>query len=136
MTTPAEPRHTGLRPLGPYGEGYCRVCHFIVPLGYDGQLAPHFKGHSSDFALTGACEGAGTRPPKLTPNRSRLAAFTCTPPYAVCTFCGERVVVTAVKVYGRHFSGPGGADGVCTGSGRPVVAARPPGQKDHSNDRG
>lgn len=65
--------HHGLRPLGPYGEGYCRVCHFVQALTSDGLIERHSRG----ALLVGPaqCKGSFTKAPKITPFASRKAQF-------------------------------------------------------------
>lgn len=104
-----------LRPLSELGEGYCRVCHFIEPLQYDGKIAQHYRGvHSAGSYL---CDGSYTTPPRVAPKESRLAAFRVTPRVTVCTWCRTEVKVSSE---GRIFKHPLGAD-VCKGSLRQAV---------------
>jgi hypothetical protein len=86
------PPHEGVRPLGPYGEGYCTVCHFIEALTEGGQLIEHTRG----IGLVGdgtPCKGSGIRPPKRTPHASRLAAFKVDGVRAVCPVCMRQLVL-------------------------------------------
>lgn len=100
MTTPD---HSGVRPLSPYGEGYCRWCFFVVGLGPGSLLDQHFRGMKE-------CPGSGTRPPEVTPYASRKAAFRVKAADAWCPGCGQKVPVTCragERVYGLHYRPPG-----------------------------
>lgn len=107
MTPPSEPERSSVRPLSPYGEGYCRWCFFIVGLECDGLLSPHQRGLSSDRK---ECPGSDTRPPKMAPYASRKAAFRVKTDDAWCPGCGQKVRTTyqaGERVYGLHYRPPG-----------------------------
>jgi len=79
--------------LSEFGEGYCRVCHFVVGLVEDGRLIFHERGrHSNSIA---ACDGSGRKPSKVTPYASRLAAFKTKAPLVACPGCGHQVTVAS-----------------------------------------
>jgi hypothetical protein len=82
------PPLVGLRPLGPDGEGYCRVCHFIEPLTADGLIARHDR---SSMISPRECKGSYSKPPKHTPITSRLAAFKLTGKKVDCPLCKRQV---------------------------------------------
>jgi hypothetical protein len=129
---------SGLRPLGPYGEGYCRQCHFIEPLDQEGRLAEHHRGAS--LASSKACAGSGKVPQKITPKESRKAAFRVIAPLVACHVCGRQVIVLvdgrvsghtmAIRVLeqckGSFQTPPDGA----------VYSNRGPGSRNHSQERG
>lgn len=94
MTTPP-PEHSGIRPLGPYGEGYCRVCRFVVGLTADHLLEEHWRGKYANLGDGKACKGSYTRPPKVTPYASRKSAFRATATKVICPVCRREVVVMA-----------------------------------------
>ena len=90
------PEHSGLRPLSPYGEGYCRWCCFVVGLDRNGLLVRHFRGGSGDELLgPRSCPGTGTRPPKITPYTSRKARFRVKAQKATCHLCRREVSLMA-----------------------------------------
>lgn len=74
--------------LGPYGEGYCRFCCFVVGLGPDGRLDNHRRGQIPGAAL---CDGSGVIPPKATPYASRKAMFRVTSDKVDCPGCAQKV---------------------------------------------
>ena len=101
---PPDPPHAGLRPLSPWGEGYCRWCFFVVGLNYAGQLAEHHRGIAS-YGQSKPCPGSYTKPPKITPYSSRKAAFRLKAPDAWCPACKQFVQSTRQagdQVYARH----------------------------------
>lgn len=102
-TPPPEPPHSGVRPLSPWGEGYCRHCCFVVGLTYDGQLAEHTRG--AQLMYPKPCKGGGTKAPKVTPYSSRKAAFRLSAPDVWCPACKQFVRSTRqgqAQVYERH----------------------------------
>ena len=123
MTKPApEPRPPTI--LGEYGEGYCRHCHFTVGLDRGGLLNRHVRGQSPGGP---ACDGSHTTPPKITPYRSRLAAFRTTADTVVCPSCGQTVDLAhyaSGTQYSRHLM-PNG-EGLCLLSSRPIDMGPPP----------
>lgn len=121
MTTPP-PEHSGLRPLSPYGEGYCKACQFVIGLDCDGRVAQHWRG-AHGLMTSRECKGSGWKPPKVTPYSSRKAAFTANAPDVRCPEC-ERVVRSTAYggaiVYAQHYPHP--ASGVkCPFSLRAIV---------------
>lgn len=126
MAAPQPPEHSGLRPLGPYGEGYCRVCHFIIGLTANGLIERHTRG--GQFAPT-ECKGGFKKAPKLIPTTSKLAAFKTKAGLVLCPVCTQMVPLLA--------------DGRMNGH---VVAAGPPTYckggynfpnfRDHGGERG
>lgn len=105
--------------LGPHGEGYCRVCHFIEPLSATGLIERHTRGAimraSWDTEGTKPCKGSDRRPTKLTPFTSRLAAFRVTARSAVCPFCHTAAIL---QFDGRFTLHPDSTYRRCVGSGR------------------
>ena len=99
--TPAPAPQWGLRPLGVYGEGYCRVCRFIEPLTDKGLIARHDRG-----SITGnpaqECKGSYSKPPKVTPYASRLSAFKSTAKQEHCSACQSDIPVLADGRFGSH----------------------------------
>lgn len=97
--------------LSEFGDGYCRVCHFIVGLGADGLLLTHTRGAHGLAAKYGEanpqCEGSGKPPTKLTPLTSRLAAFSTKPRTGTCPTCGQTVVIDASGRWVMHGKAPG-----------------------------
>lgn len=123
MAAPTDPTHSGLRPLSPYGEGYCRACLFVVGLDHLGRLEAHSRNNSIYRDERQECKGSGAKPPKVTPYASRKAAFRVTAPDVWCPGCKQwatSVPQHGIRVYAQHG---------CALSGRPV-------QKDHSGERG
>lgn len=92
MAAPPDPEHSGLRPLGPYGEGYCRVCHFIIGLTANGLIERHTRG--GQFAPT-ECKGSFKKAPKLIPTTSKLAAFKTKAGLVLCPVCAQTVPLLA-----------------------------------------
>lgn len=122
MTPPPEPEHSGLRPLSPWGEGYCRWCHFVVGLTWEGQLVEHVRGaHGLD--ITNPCKGSFTKPPKVTPYASRKAAFRVKSEPAWCPKCRQFARTTrkgGVRTYTWHSRGPLAGAAACPNYGQPV----------------
>lgn len=90
----AQPVHTGLRPLSPFGEGYCRWCHFVIGLTFQGVIEQHTRSASMWRDEAEPCKGSYARPPKVTPYTSRKAAFRLTVPKEICPACTKEVRVT------------------------------------------
>ena len=141
MTIPknASPVHHGLRPLGPYGEGYCRVCHFVQALTFDGLIERHSRGALLDGPAE--CKGSFTKAPKITPFASRKAMFRLKAPDAWCPECKRfvrSVTRGGVPVYARHSSVA--APWMCPYTMHRVEQAQPdaarPAERDQSNTRG
>jgi hypothetical protein len=131
MEPGSEPEHSGVRPLSPHGEGYCRWCHFIVGLTSDQRLVMHGRSSSLYRDEAKACAGSGTRPPKITPYASRKAAFRVKSPEAWCPVCWRMAPTTqhiSGKVYARH-SNPLLGGGMCANVSRRI-------EKDHGGERG
>jgi hypothetical protein len=129
-TPPPEPRPPTI--LGTYGEGYCRYCHFIEPLDHRGLIEYHNRGIGN--VIEPGCKGSGTRPPRVTPYASRLAAFRVSPPSATCPVCGttqDLHTYLSGPTMARHWTN-GGAD-LCRGVGR---RPDPPPGRDHGSERG
>lgn len=87
----ADEAPTGDRPpsiLGPYGEGYCRVCKFIEPLDPAGLIEAHSRGQ---MISPHECKGSGGRPAKVTPRESRLVAFKTKSEKVQCPVCKRTV---------------------------------------------
>lgn len=124
METPPTTEHTGVRPLSPNGEGYCRWCHFVVGLDEEGKLDQHRRGFARDWEVSSKdCKGSGTKPPKVTPYASRKAAFRVGAPYAYCPLCKQQVKTeryTNTQVYALHWP-PGNFRAQCDGAMRDVV---------------
>ena len=116
--------------LGRYGEGYCRICHFVEALDQRGRIIDHARG----FGATDPCKGSGARPPKLTPVTSRLAAFRVDPPREVCEYCWTEAPLSPFGTFARHWNGSRLCQGVATYPTKSVPP--PPPGRDHSNERG
>lgn len=81
--------------LSPYGEGYCKVCRFVEPLGPDGRIEEHFRSGDQEVGRAPApCKGSWKRPPAVTPYRSTLSAFRLTARKAVCPRCSRTVSIS------------------------------------------
>ena len=133
MTTPpSDPEHCGLSPLSPYGEGYCRVCQFIVGLDPHGLLVAHTRHISIYHDERNRCDGSDTRPPKKTPYASRRAAFRTSAKKADCRICGQEVSVLADGRMRRHSVTPYRLSAACDGS---YQLPGPP-ERDHGRERG
>jgi hypothetical protein len=95
----ADSDHSGLRPLSPHGEGYCRFCHFVEGLDASGRIEPHTRWQGNNYGgtseMAGPCKGSGRVPPKLTPHTSRLAAFRLTAEKLACPVCRRTLVLLA-----------------------------------------
>lgn len=117
-----EPPHTGVRPLSPYGEGYCRFCHFVVGLGPDGLLDQHKRSafDSRGYAQgegSSICKGSCRKPPRATPVTSRLAAFRVRPRRDTCPRCNrQRIIVLADGTLAWHTLGAANYT-TCPGTG-------------------
>lgn len=108
VTTPERPASI----LSEYGEGYCRLCQFVVGLDAAGRLLEHTRGN---YGLGNReCEGGGGVPPRLTPYASRKAAFLVNPPKKRCRECGRRVVVMSNGRFDFHYP-PGKSRTGCRG---------------------
>lgn len=127
MTTPPpDPPHTGLRPLSPWGEGYCRHCCFVVGLNYAGQLVEHDRG--AQLHSNARCKGSLTRPPKVTPYSSRKAAFTTKSEKVACYVCRREVHLLADGRMTAHTSSTSSLARCSGGYHLP--------QRDHGSERG
>lgn len=132
-------RHSGLRPLGPYGEGYCRVCHFVIALDERGRLEHHSRG--AVIASTTLCKGGRRKPPKLTPLESYKARFRSIAPVATCPFCMNSVMVLVDGRLAPHKGTLRAVDN-CKGSFRPAERRPAPVtepvnlNRNHSAERG
>lgn len=113
--------HTGLRPLGPNGEGYCPVCHFIEPLTADGRIEEHPTRKEAEgrynIREAGACPGSYRRPPSHTPYFSRKAMFRVVVDLAPCPACRSKVRTEKGLIAGHSLTFAGSR---CPGSGQPV----------------
>lgn len=135
MATPP-PDHSGLRPLGPYGEGYCPKCRFVVGLTDAGRLEKHWRMVFPDREPISrdACKGSYTRPPKVTPYASRKAAFKVTIPGVYCPVCGRRTRVLRDGRMNGHVINPGSPID-CPASWKTFEEARSM-VRDHGSERG
>lgn len=112
--------------LSEYGEGYCRVCHFVIGLTWQGVLGPHIRGaHGLHLGDVGECKGSYKVPPKVTPCSSAKAMFRVTPTMAWCPDCKADVpthlgIRGGSRSYGRHRVGPY-SPVLCVRSFEPVV---------------
>lgn len=132
METPARPNP---RPwFSTFGEGYCRVCHFVEPLDLAGRIEPHPRHRSTGFGVGegGTCSGTGKRPPTVTPWFSRLAMFRTKAEMAECPVCQRKVQVLADGRLSGHTVAFNTLTS-CAGGYRPAPTA--PG-RDHQNERG
>lgn len=115
-----DPDHTGLRPLGPHGEGYCRVCCFVIGLTARGLLEEHQRGAVDAYGSPQNCKGSSKPPAKVTPYASRKAAFRYTPNKAWCPECRQDAPIMplrGIQVYARH---PAGARLTCSLTGHRI----------------
>ena len=124
MTQP--PEHSGLRPLGPYGEGYCRVCHFILALTADGLIERHSRGSQISPR---ECKGSWRKAPKLTPMTSKLAAFKTKAELVECTKCRRFVPTMSDGRLNGHTTALNTST-FCKGG------YNLPGARDHGGERG
>lgn len=124
-----EPERSALRPLSPYGEGYCRHCRFIIGLTPKGLIERHQRGTS--LGDSADCKGSCTQPPKITPYASRKAAFKTVARKARCHECGREVLVMSDGRLVVHNSSAV-ARVLCAGG---YSFPRPPG-RDHGGERG
>lgn len=112
--------------LGPYGEGYCRHCHFVVALWRDGTLIHHTRGPGGYGTPPAECKGSGRRPAKRTPVTSRKAAFRLKAHQGQCPVCDRTVDVVPAPsgkgwLVGQHRRSPfGQCDGVFRTAPSPV----------------
>lgn len=97
--------------LSEFGDGYCRVCHFIVGLDAHGLLLVHVRGAHGLVARYGetnpACKGSDRAPTKLTPFTSRLAAFSTKARRDQCPACHQEIVVEHSGRWKVHSPTPG-----------------------------
>lgn len=120
--------------LGPFGEGYCRVCRFVIGLDEYGLLDPHTRGGHGGLAAR-PCKGSSRTPPKLTPYSSRLSAFRASPRKLDCPVCGQNVVVLADGRISGHTI-PRSISTSCKGGWHTVESAYALRPRDHTNERG
>lgn len=115
--------------LGPFGEGYCRVCRFIEPLDEQGRIAEHGRAGAD------RCKGSWKTPPKVTPYFSRLSAFKAAPRKVECPLCAQRVVVLADgRIQGHNM--PGRSLTACKAGWHTVPMAASMRPRDHGGERG
>lgn len=115
-----------------FGEGYCRVCHFVEPLDVGGRIEAHPKHRGGAYGEAGSCAGTGKRPPTVTPWFSRLAMFRTKAETVECPLCQRKVRVAADgRMYGHTVAFNTLTS--CAGGYRP--APQPPG-RDHGRERG
>lgn len=77
--------------LSDFGEGYCRVCRFVLGLREDGTLSIHHR--AAGTAAATRCGGSGMKPGPRIPKTSRKNAFSTIPKYVTCPFCLTRVTI-------------------------------------------
>lgn len=105
--------------LGPYGEGYCPVCRFVVGLTPRGLLEGHYRGTMNEYQTSSArCKGSDRRPAKKIPYASRKSAFRVRVAMDTCTECGLRVEVVDGALAWHTIFRFGGEK--CPGSGKRV----------------
>lgn len=119
--------------LGPYGEGYCTTCRFVVGLNELGLLLVHSRG---SYGLNPTpCKGSGRRPPKGTPYASRLSAFRAAPRKVDCPLCSRKVIVLADgRIQGHPVSRS--TTVACKAGWHTVPMAESMRPRDHSGERG
>lgn len=114
--------------LGPYGEGYCGSCQFIVGLDPKGRLERHYRGrHLDHLGYGAACKGSGRAPWKRTPYACRRNIFRFKAPKVTCPGCGVPTVVIHHTLSGdrlKHHWPDGAEVRWCTGSNQLVVGGR------------
>jgi hypothetical protein len=138
VKTPPEPRPATI--LGPYGEGYCRVCRFIEPLTRQGVIAEHARSNGGWPGPGERCKGSFKAPPKDTPYFSRLSAFRATPRKVECPMCHRQVTVLAGgRISGHNIAATTitlcGAT-LCEAGGRTVTTAASMRARGHGGERG
>lgn len=115
--------------LSEYGEGYCKVCRFIVGLDEKGRLAVHTRGAavSARWGSTpNPCKGSLRRPApeNRVPYRALKSIFRLTPAKGRCLSCGKTVKLARhytddSKYYALRHPWENGL-GVCDGTGETV----------------
>lgn len=130
----AEPEHSGLRPLGPHGEGYCSYCRFIQPLLADGRLERHSGHKTSVYGVVDStpCKGSYHKPARTTPWYSRLSRFRTEAEKVTCPYCKRDVILLNDGRMNGHYVTSHPSAPVCKGGYRPYVR---PG-RDHGAERG
>lgn len=119
--------------LSPYGEGYCKVCRFIVGLGPDGLMDRHSRGRNLDRYSSNhnkPCKGSGRRPAPASrvPYWSRRSRFRYEAPVVRCPHCNQEAKVGALGgldtlYFLRHQSHiRDGFGGMCPMTGESVPA--------------
>lgn len=120
--------------LSPHGEGYCRVCRFVVGLNESGLLDQHARG-GHGYLAANPCKGSGKTPPRLTPYSSRLSAFRSTPRKVDCPACGRNVAVLSDgRIQGHPV--PRSVTTACLAGWHTVPMAESMRPRDHTNERG
>lgn len=116
--------------LSPYGEGYCRVCRFIVGLDENSLLDHHVRGTVTDYGHKGVaemCKGSFKRPAKVTPYYAAKNRFLTRLSKVTCHLCGNRVNRRLDDRYASHSQTSIG-NHPCPGGYRLI--------RDHTGERG
>lgn len=97
--------------LSPYGEGYCRVCRFIVGLDASGLIERHTRldPESIHSGARKPCPGGDRTPPKRIPLTAGKSRFRIRGKKTECPLCHRRVRVntfTSGEYIARHTQTP------------------------------
>lgn len=97
--------------LSPYGEGYCRVCRFIVGLNANGLVERHTRLDPESAWGWGRklCPGRDRTPPKRIPFAAGKSRFRIHAKKTECPLCHRRVRVntfTSGEYITRHTPTP------------------------------
>ena len=101
--------------LGPYGEGYCTACRFIVGLDARGRMDVHCRGELLTSVPRKPCRGSGRRPAKRTPYASRKSRFRIRVSLGTCPSCQRRFELQRDGTLDAHTIAPW-LDERCKGS--------------------
>lgn len=87
--------------LGPYGEGYCTACRFIVGLDEKGRLERHGRMVAGSNTRT-LCKGSNRKPPRRLPYASRLSVFRVNAKPGKCPVCCRRIRLESDGTLSAH----------------------------------
>lgn len=90
--------------LSDFGEGYCRVCRFILGLDEKGRLVPHVRGIEPAYTSIARkpCDGSGRAPAKVTPITSRKSAFSTLARTERCPECSRQIQIIPPGRWAAH----------------------------------
>lgn len=111
--------------LSPYGEGYCKVCRFIVGLGPDGLIEEHTRLDPESVHSVGRkpCPGGDRTPPKRIPYAAGKNRFLTRSKRVECPYCKRTVKVrshSSGQYYADHTTSPWTRT-TCQGAVRRIV---------------